>query len=77
MVLHKRFYIDGFVNEALILEPGALSGSKKLKRIIVLIQKEPVSCSFVRPNGTKTSYLVFNSLSMAVAAILPLKVRKK
>ena len=32
------------------LESGALSGSKKLKRITVLIQKEPVSCSFVCPN---------------------------
>ena len=32
------------------LGPGALSGSKKLKRITVLIQKEPVSWSFVRPN---------------------------
>ena len=29
---------------------GALSGSKKLKCITVLIQKEPVSWSFVRPN---------------------------
>ena len=29
------------------LGQGALSGSKKLKRITVLIQKEPVSWSFV------------------------------
>ena len=32
------------------LGPGALSSSKKLKHITVLIQKEPVSWSFVRPN---------------------------
>ena len=32
------------------LGPGALSGSKKLKRITVLIEKEPVSWSFVHPN---------------------------
>ena len=32
------------------LRPGALSGSKKLKHITVLIQKEPVVKSFVRPN---------------------------
>ena len=56
--------------------PGALSGSKKLKRRTVLIQKEPVSRSFVRPNRTRrTSCLVFNSLSIAVAAILPLRIR--
>ena len=58
------------------LGPGALSGSKELKRITVVIQKEPVSWSFVRPYGTRrTSCLVFNSLSIAVAAILPLRVR--
>ena len=33
-----------------ILCPLGLSGSKKLKRITVLIQKEPVSWSFIRPN---------------------------
>ena len=32
------------------LGPGALSGSKKLKRRTVLIQKEPVSWRFVRYN---------------------------
>ena len=32
------------------LGPGVLSGSKKLKNITVLIQKKPVSWSFVRPN---------------------------
>ena len=32
------------------LGPGALSGSKKLKHITVLIQKKPISWSFVRPN---------------------------
>ena len=32
------------------LGPGALSGSKKLKHITVLIQKEPVSWRFVRYN---------------------------
>ena len=58
------------------LGPGALSGSKKLKHITVLIQKEPVSWSFVHPNRTKrTSCLVFNSLSIAAAASLPLRVR--
>ena len=46
------------------------------KRRTIVIQKEPVRWSFVRPNGTKrTSCLVFNSLSIAVAAILPLRVR--
>ena len=58
------------------LRLGALSGSKKLKHITVLIQKEPVSWSFVCPNRTRrTSCLVFNSLSIALAAILPIKVR--
>ena len=58
------------------LGPGVLSGSKKLKRITVLIQKEPFSWSCVRPNRTRrTSCLLFNSLSMAVAVILPLRVR--
>ena len=68
-VLQKRIYITG-------VEPGALSGSKKVKRITVLIQKEPVTWRFVCPNQTRrTSCLVFNSLSIAVAAILPLRVR--
>ena len=58
------------------LGPGALSGSKKLKRITDIIQKELVSWSIARPNRTtRTSCLVFNSLSMAMAAILPLQVR--
>ena len=35
------------------LGPEALSGNKKLKRRIVVIQKESVSWSFVHPNGTK------------------------
>ena len=58
------------------LGPGALSGNKKLKHRTVVIQKDSVSWSFVRPNGTrKTSCLVFNSLSIAVPAILSLRVR--
>ena len=49
------------------LGPGAFSGNKKLKCRTVVIQKEPVSWSFVRPNGTRrTSCLEFNSLSIAV-----------
>ena len=32
------------------LGPGALNGSKKVMRITVLFEKEPVSSSFVRPN---------------------------
>ena len=68
-VLQKWFYITG-------VEPGALSGSKKVKHITVLIQKEPVTWIFVCLNQTKrTSCLVLNSLSIAVAAILPLRVR--
>ena len=48
--------------------------------ITFLIQKEPVSWSFVymsyitEPEGPLVSY-IFNSLSIAVAAILPLRVR--
>ena len=54
-VLHRRFYITGvlyvltepghLVSYSILcpLGPGALSGSKKLNRITVLIQKEPVS----------------------------------
>ena len=62
-VLHRQFYITGvlyiltepeghLVSYSILcpLGPGALSGSKKLKHITVLIQKEPVSWSFVRPN---------------------------
>ena len=62
-VLHRQFYITGvlyvltepgghLVLYSIVcpLEPGALSGSKNLKRVTVLIQKEPVSWSFVRPN---------------------------
>ena len=76
MVLHRWFYIGGFVNEVSIIGQRAPSSSKKLKCITVLIQKELVSWSFVRLNRTKrTSCLIFNSLSMAVAAILPLRVR--
>ena len=61
--LHRRFYItrglyvvtepEGHLvlySILCLLGPGALSGSKKLKRIPVLIQKEPVSWGFVRPN---------------------------
>ena len=32
------------------LGPGVLIGNKKLKRRTVVIQKEPASWSFVRPN---------------------------
>ena len=62
-VLHRQFYITGvlyvstepqghLVSYSILcpLRLGALSGSKKLKRITVHIQKEPVSWSFVRPN---------------------------
>ena len=88
-VLHRRFDItgvlyvltelEGYLVSYSILCPlgsGVLSGSKKLNRITVLIKKQPVSWSFVRPNLTRrTSCLIFNSLSIAVAAILPLRVR--
>ena len=61
----REFYIGGSTLLYVLTEPkghlvsysilcplglGALSGSKKLKRITVLIQEEPVSWSFVRPN---------------------------
>ena len=62
-VLHRRFYITGvlcvltepeghLVSYSILcpLWPGALSGSKKLKRRTVVIHKELVSWSFVRPN---------------------------
>ena len=60
-VLHRRFdIIVQFIEPVPFvcyphsilcpLGPGALSGSKKLKRVTVLIQKEPVSWNFVRPN---------------------------
>ena len=70
---------EGYLVSYSILCPlgqGLLSGSKKLKRITVLIQKEPVNWNFVHPNRNNTSScLVFNYLSIAVAAILPLGVR--
>ena len=63
------------VFNSLSIGVGTLSGSKNLKCRTVVIQKEPVSWSFVRPNGTKrTSCLVCNSLSIAVAANLLLTV---
>ena len=62
-VLHRRFYITDvlyvltepeghLVSYSILcpLGPGVLSGSKKLKHITVLIQKELVSSSFVHPN---------------------------
>ena len=61
-VLHRWFYITGVLYVLFELEghlvsysilcplgPGVLSGSKKLKHVTVLIQKEPVIWSFVRP----------------------------
>ena len=60
----REFYIGGstFAHYAYsilcLLGLGALIGSKKLKRITVLIQKEPISLNFFDPEGHLVSYSI-------------------
>ena len=60
----------------LVREIICCSALRKWPFVTLLIQKEPVSWSFVCPKRSRrTSCLIFNSLSMAVAAVLSLRVR--